>query len=66
MASKRRGRTPLPDNLKRVSFAVRLPRELIDEFRSVCGREPAGEITRVVEACVRRYVAKKRKEHGDG
>ena len=58
---KRRGRQPLPDHMRRVAFTVRIPGGLLEEFKELCDQEDPGEQTRVVEAALRRYVARNKK-----
>ena len=60
-AQKRRGPPPVAEEDRRIAYAVRLPRWLVEEFRDACG-DVRGEATRVIEQAIRRYVAK----HGGG
>lgn len=54
---KRRGRPPLPAGERRATLCVRLPADLLGDFRAALRRrgERAG---RALEALVRRYVAR--------
>ena len=59
---KRAGRRPLPDHLRRVPFTVRLPGELLEEFRELCEELDPGTQTKVIEDAVRRFIRRRRTE----
>ena len=61
MARKKKpklGRPPLPEGEQRVRYALRLPPDLLDQFREACADKPRGEATRVIEKAIRAYVAR--------
>ena len=65
MARKRKkqaGRRPLPDRLRRVPFTVRLPGELLEEFRELCDELDPGTQTKVIEDAVRKFIKRRRSE----
>ena len=52
------GRPPLPPDQVRVRYALRLPQDLLAQFREATADKPRGEATRVIEQALRAYVAR--------
>ena len=64
MARKKKpklGRPPLPDGEQRVRYALRLPPDLLEQFRDACADKPRGEATRVIEKAICAYVAREQR-----
>ena len=55
------GRPPLPDGEHRARYAIRLPPDLLEEFRDATADKPRGEATRIIERAIRNYVRKHRR-----
>ena len=59
------GRPPLPEGEHRARYALRLPQDLLAQFRGATADKPRGEATRVIEQAIRKYVQKHRRRTHD-